>query len=240
MFDKIKNSGSRPVKWVGITLLFEIMILIAWVCGKPSDENKPANDSTSVNIIQNNPELYTPEQKTYVDSVLALRAQKDAEFQNDPSSPFNSKTKIEFHPLKYYQVDPNFVFYSKLTEYPKKDTVIIYGTKGEPRKTVRFGYVTINYNGKPVNLNVYKALSTSGSVYYSIWFTDETTNFETYGVGRYLEFDYNPNPNHVYTIDFNLAFNPYCAYSPEYSCAIPTKEDHIPIPIKAGEKKWHE
>lgn len=48
------------------------------------------------------------------------------------------------------------------------------------------------------------------------------------------------DPNHVYTIDFNLAYNPYCAYSPNFSCAIPTKEDFITIAINAGEKKFHD
>ncbi|MGE5401501.1 MAG: DUF1684 domain-containing protein, partial [Ignavibacteriales bacterium] len=66
-----------------------------------------------------------------------------------------------------------------------------------------------------------------------------TTNDETYGVGRYLDFEKNENPDYVYTIDFNLAYNPYCAYSPNYSCAIPTKDDYVDLAIRAGEKKFH-
>jgi len=49
----------------------------------------------------------------------------------------------------------------------------------------------------------------------------------------------NPDKNFVYTIDFNLAYNPYCAYSPDYSCAVPSKEDHISLAIEAGEKSFH-
>jgi uncharacterized protein (DUF1684 family) len=86
---------------------------------------------------------------------------------------------------------------------------------------------------------VYKSFSSKGETYYSIWFTDKTTNDETYGVGRYLDFELNDDENFIYTIDFNLAYNPYCAYNPDYTCAIPTKEDYVDLKIEAGEKKYH-
>ncbi len=183
---------------------------------------------------------YTPEEEAYIKRIEEIRAQKDYRMISSPESPFNNPEKVNFHPLNYYDVDPDFVFKSKLYLYNNADTVVIYGTKGEPRKALRFGYLKINYEGKDYKLNVYKNFSVDGKIYYSIWFTDETTNKETYGVGRYLEFEPVNDPNHVYTIDFNLAFNPYCAYSSAYSCAIPTKEDHLPIEIKAGEKKFHD
>ena len=183
---------------------------------------------------------YTPEQKEYIGKIEKIRTDKNKEMKNDPSSPFNKKGKIEFHDLNYFDVDPLFVFNSMLFEYEPKDTVTIYGTKGEPRKAVRYGYVVITYQRKQYNINVYQGTSTNGQIYFSIWFTDKTTNNESYGVGRYIDFEKIDDPNNEYEIDFNLAYNPYCAYSPNYSCAIPTKEDFIPIAIKAGEKKFHD
>jgi uncharacterized protein (DUF1684 family) len=141
--------------------------------------------------------------------------------------------------LKYYAIDPGFVFKSKLYEYPKKDTLKVYGTKGEERKAVWYGYIKFNYEKKEYRLNVYKGFSNDNQEYFSIWFTDKTTGGETYGVGRYLDFELKAQPDYLYTIDFNLAYNPYCAYSPEYSCAVPLKEDHIDLPVNAGEKKFH-
>lgn len=88
-------------------------------------------------------------------------------------------------------------------------------------------------------MNVYKGNSRSGAEYYSLWFTDKTTGEETYGVGRYLDFELNPDKDFLYTIDFNLAYSPYCSYSPKYSCAVPTKDDYLDIAVKAGEKKFH-
>ena len=183
---------------------------------------------------------YTPEQKVYIQKIEKQRTEKNEWAKNDPSSPFNKKGKVEFHDLNYFDVDPFFVFRSMLYQYEPKDTITIYGTKGEPRKTIRYGYVVITYQNKQYNINIYQGTTTGGETYYSIWFTDKTTNSESYGVGRYIDFEKIDDPNYEYEIDFNLAYNPYCAYSPDYSCAIPTKEDFIPIAIRAGEKKFHD
>lgn len=183
---------------------------------------------------------FTEEQKKYISSVEQMRDNTNKYMKDSPDSPFNAKAKEVFHPLKYYDVDPDFVFKSKLIEYPQKDTVKVFGTKGDERIAVRYGYVECNYNGNKFKANVYKGFArTTGDVYYSIWFTDKTTGKDTYGVGRYIDFELNPDPQFVYTIDFNLAYNPYCAYSPNYSCTIPTKEDFINLEIKAGEKSFH-
>lgn len=182
---------------------------------------------------------YTPEEKRYIAEIEKQREAKDYEMQNDPSSPFNAKGKIHFEKLKYFDVDPSFVFKSKLYEYGNKDTVTVYGTKGEPRKALRYGYITFSFEGRSYKMNVYKGFTRTGQEYFSIWFTDKTTNQESYGVGRYLDFEKVDNPDYIYTVDFNLAYNPYCAYSPNYSCAVPTKDDYVDIGISAGEKKFH-
>jgi uncharacterized protein (DUF1684 family) len=182
----------------------------------------------------------TKNDSNYIAQVEKFREEKDNFMKSDPSSPFNQDSMAHFHPLNYYKINPEFVFKSKLYEYPQKDTVTIFGTKGEARKAVRFGYVNIDYKDKVYRVNVYKSWAKNGQDYYSIWFTDETTGKETYEVGRYIDFYLDRSPDSLYTIDFNLAYNPYCAYSSIYSCAIPTKEDHIPFAVEAGEKKFHD
>lgn len=184
---------------------------------------------------------YTPEEIQYLSNVKQLRSEINNYMKNDPNSPFNYKGKVEFHPLNYYDVDFSFMFKSKLYEYKTKDTIVIFGTKGEEREAVRFGYFPIKYKAKEFNLNLYESSSSEGDQkYYSIWFTDRTTNDESYGVGRYINFEKKDDPDHFYLIDFNFAYNPYCAYSPDYSCAIPTIKDYIDMPITAGEKKFHD
>ncbi len=182
---------------------------------------------------------YTPEEKEYIAEIEKVRSEKNDFMKNSSDSPFNYKGKIHFEPLKYYKIDPGFVFKSKLFEYDSKDTVLIYGTKGEERKAVRYGFIKFNFKGNEFKENVYEGISKAGENYFSIWFTDKTSGKETYGVGRYIDFELNADKNFVYTIDFNLAYNPYCAYSPDYSCAIPTKDDYLNLAVEAGEKKFH-
>ena len=67
-------------------------------------------------------------------------------------------------------------------------------------------------------------------------FRDTTSGRETYGGGRYLDLD--PNEDGTVTIDFNLAYSPFCAYNDGYSCALPPAENWMQVPIEAGEKTW--
>jgi uncharacterized protein (DUF1684 family) len=191
------------------------------------------------NLLFNGCDNYTPEEKEYISSLGVERKEKDDYMKNDPYSPFNQEPKVSFEPLKYYDINPSFVFKSKLYQFDSKDTIIISGTKGEERKVLKYGFVTFTHENKNYKMNVYEGMSKSGQTYHSLWFTDLTTNEETYGVGRYLDFELNSDKDYIYTIDFNKAYNPYCAYSPKYSCAIPTKEDFLSLEIKAGEKKFH-
>ncbi|MBE2281516.1 MAG: DUF1684 domain-containing protein [Ignavibacteriaceae bacterium] len=172
----------------------------------------------------------------YTVTIEQLRIEKDISMRDSETSPFNVDTTIEFSKLKYFPVNQKFVFESKLYEYDNKEEITIFGTKGEARKVLKFGYVVFNYDGKEHKINVYLGKSKDGTEYHSIWFTDLTTGKETYKVGRYLDFEYSSDKSKKYLIDFNLAYNPYCAYSPIYSCAIPSKEDFIDIAITAGEK----
>ena len=181
-----------------------------------------------------------PKLKEYIDEIKNYRAEYNEYMKTDPSSPFNFKGKVEFHNLNYFDVDPAFKFSSRLYEYESQDTVIIFGTKGEERKIVRHGYVIFNHEGEEIKINVYESAGRNDEKYHSIWFTDKTTNEESYGVGRYLNFTKNEDPDFIYEIDFNKAYNPYCAYSKDYSCAIPTKDDYLDIAIYAGEKKFHD
>lgn len=175
----------------------------------------------------------------YRQSLLKERAEKDSSFQFDPYSPFNRDTTITFKPLKYYEPDPEFIFKSGINYNSVTDTVFVLGTKSEIRPVVVLGYIELNYRGEIYKVNVYRGFSRTGEPYHSIWFTDRTTGKETYGVGRYIDIELNADKDFIYEIDFNRAYNPYCAYSSLYTCPIPREEDYIDISIEAGEKNFH-
>ncbi len=182
----------------------------------------------------------------YLSETLSYRSMADSFFRFDPQSPFRRDSTIQYHGLNWYPPDSEFTFQSKLYRYSSPSPVTIYGTKGEERKMIRYGYFLIDYRGRQYVLNICKRAPKDTQQSFrndeplSVWFTDETTGHETYGVGRYIDIgEEKPDPNFLYTINFNNAYNPYCAYSSLYSCAIPMKEDHLPFAVHAGEKKYH-
>jgi uncharacterized protein (DUF1684 family) len=153
-----------------------------------------------------------PEMKKYIDELIKERKEKNYSLQFDINSPFNREQQLHLN-HELYNPNPDFIFKSKLIVYDIKDTVAIIGTKGETRPAVLLGYLELKTDEQVHKINVYQGFSRTGEIYYSIWFTDQTTGNETYGVGRYLDFELNNDPEFVYTIDFNKAYNPYCAYS---------------------------
>jgi len=200
-------------KLVRIILILLGLLIINYGCQKENTELKNVE----------------PLEDNYISATLSDRALKDSALQYDVQSPFNRDPKAKWAPLKYYELTSEFIFKSKLFENDPKDTVDVYGTLGELRRVIKYGFVILNYNGEDYKINVYKGFSRQGQAFYSIWFTDKTTGNETYGVGRYLDFKKESDPDHIYTIDFNWAYNPYCAYSAEFTCPIPRREDYIDI-----------
>jgi uncharacterized protein (DUF1684 family) len=220
---------------VGLAVL---LILAAAInaCSK-TDVHPPSADLDSIGIVNDN---------------LAHRAEADSFFRYADDSPFKRDTTIEYHGIKWFPIDVRFRSVSLLHRYAKPETVIVMGTKGEERKQLRYGFFTIKVPGEydqPIvlKLNVYKFTPYDAKRYalyknvLSVWLTDETSGKETYGVGRYVEVgDENPDPDYWYVVDLNKCYNPYCAYSPMFSCAVPRKEDHIDIPLRVGEMKYHD
>ena len=157
--------------------------------------------------------------------------------RDDPESPFNyEKHPVVFAPLKYFEPRADWVFESRLEVYPDPESVTIFDTKGRERNGHLYGHLSFTRDGVTHKVRVYR-MEARDEVYYAIWFTDLTTGESTYEVGRYLDFELSDEVDHVYTLDFNMAYNPWCAYSPAYGCAIPRKDDFIDLAIEAGEKE---
>ncbi len=176
-----------------------------------------------------------------VAELASFRARKDAYFRTSPQSPFQAEPKVPFAPLKYFAPDPGWIYQSKLRLDPNPRVVAIRDTQGEQREATIIGTVGFTREGRSHTLTVYRMAGLApGTYHYSLWFTDLTTGKEAYEVGRYLDFLKDEDPDHVYPLDFNHAYNPYCAYSPSYACPIPRKEDHLDLAVTAGEKKWRE
>ncbi len=106
----------------------------------------------------------------------------------------------------------------------------------------KYGRLDFTIDGNICHLFVYQSKDLMKQEKYKDYlfvpFTDATTGDETYGSGRYLEFFMKDIHENTLRLDFNKAYNPYCAYSPNYKCPIPPKENFLNIAIKAGEMNF--
>ena len=108
-------------------------------------------------------------------------------------------------------------------------------TDGSLDSLIAFGKITATIQGKSVSLNVCQ--HDSGDFF--IPFKDKTAPTETYGGGRFLDLPLTTVKNNQLRVDFNLAYNPYCAYNEDFACPIPPAENTLPIRIEAGEKLFN-
>jgi uncharacterized protein (DUF1684 family) len=161
-----------------------------------------------------------------------FRQQKDQFFAHDRHSPLSSEQKQAFNGLDYYP-ENSALFFEKHVERAKdQQSVQMQTNTGEWRQYQKHGTFRFHVNGDEAELTVY----TSGDDDYFVPFADATNGKETYGAGRYMEI--HPLGGDRFLVDFNLAYNPWCAYSPYYSCPIPPAENRLDVPIEAGEKNF--
>lgn len=169
-----------------------------------------------------------------------MRKEKDRFFKDHPQSPIPEKTRREFKGLNYFPVKPSYRFFCVLERYSNPATVRMMTNRGVERDYLKIGYFRFIIDGRAQTLQAYGSAQEdrSGGEGETLFvpFRDGTSGKETYGAGRYLEME--ETPDGLFLVDFNRAHNPFCAYSEDYSCPYPPKENWLEVEIKAGEKKF--
>jgi hypothetical protein len=169
------------------------------------------------------------------DSILKERAAKDENFRSGKESPIPERDRTGFKGLAYYPINPALRFSARLNRFPGPKQVRLGTNSGEIRRGLRYGYFEFPVDGQTCRLQVYRLDDGSGgAVSLFIPFRDATSGRETYSAGRYM--DLKENTSGVYDLDFNRAYNPYCAYNSEFSCPVPPEENTLKVAIRAGEK----
>ena len=163
-----------------------------------------------------------------------FRQEKDAYFRRDPYSPIPAGERADFPGLRYFPEEPALRLTVPLERAEAPEEVEMQTSTGDVATYNTLGRVNFEVDGQPVTLTIYE--SEEGDLFLP--FRDATSGHETYGAGRYLEPHRHDNDHLL--LDFNLAYNPYCAYSPEWSCPVPPRENWLVAPIRAGELVYHE
>jgi uncharacterized protein (DUF1684 family) len=170
----------------------------------------------------------------YVATIAAARAAKDADLKNSAETPVPENRKAEFLPLAYFAIDPAYSVPAVLKPATDRAIIQMPTSVGAVRQMRRVGTLEFALKGRPLKLSAFVEVGAPNMDHLFVPFTDLTSGTETYPAGRYLDLD--RTATGIYVIDFNRAYHPYCYYNPMFDCPYPPAENHLPVPVRAGER----
>lgn len=162
-----------------------------------------------------------------------FRQEKDRFFRMHPQSPLTHEQRHRFQGLKYFDENSALDLVVDVEEFPTKETIEMQTSTGDVQHYQRFGRFKFNVDDEEAELTIY-----SSEQGFFLPFVDALAGKETYGAGRYLEPE--PEGGKKFHVDFNIAYNPYCAYNDMYSCPLPPWENRLKVAIRAGEKLYEQ
>lgn len=164
-----------------------------------------------------------------------FRAEKDEFFRDHPHSPV-AGAPSKFTGLSYFPEAAAYRLEAEVEPFAEAEEVDLLTSVGDMQRYLRFGLARFELEGRELSLTLFKPLGSDGhAAGLFVPFKDGTNGRETYGAGRYLETG--PLVNERLLLDFNYAYNPFCAYSERYRCPLPPFENHLNADIRAGETK---
>jgi uncharacterized protein (DUF1684 family) len=178
---------------------------------------------------------------TYIEEMNKSRQQKDIEFADSTTSAFKAEERASFHGLNYFDPDPNYRM--KLVFTVDTSTPVFKmptNTDRTPNYRI-YGHLDFVIHDTSCRLTVFQNMDYKDHPVYGgylfVPFSDKTNGKESYGAGRYIDIPV-PTGNTI-LLDFNEAYNPYCAYSDRWSCPLVPLENYLEVNIPAGEKKYN-
>lgn len=170
----------------------------------------------------------------YAETIEEERKKSERFLLYNDESPLKQEQKTGFKGLKYYAPNMEYKIRARLFPIEGDQEIILSTSDGMETTYKKYAYVRFEINGKAQQLLVLEVPENPDELFLP--FTDVTSARETYGGGRYLDLA-KPSGKFI-TLDFNLAYNPYCAYVEGYSCPFPPAENSLTVPIPAGEKTY--
>ena len=179
--------------------------------------------------------------KRIIKKIKKYRTEENIKFKSPETSILDSLDVISFKELDFYKIDLKYRVEAKLTYTPDEMPFLMKTSTERLPEYVKYAIAEFTINGKKLKLNIYKPtrpIEKPEDNYVFIPITDLTSGDGSYGGGRYLEVDVPTGKTMI--IDFNLLYNPYCAYSTRWSCPIPPEENDLLVRIEAGVKTYGE
>jgi uncharacterized protein (DUF1684 family) len=158
----------------------------------------------------------------------AFRNAKDDLFANDSQSPLTAPQQRTFTGLRYFPENPALRLEVLVEPARENGPVEMQTSTGDIQNYTRLGTFRFDVDGQAAELTIFE-----GSNGLFLPFVDALAGTETYPAGRYLEPE--QLPGGLYLVDFNYAYNPYCAYNAQWSCPLTPFENRLKVPVRAGE-----
>ena len=158
-----------------------------------------------------------------------FRAEKDEFFRENFQSPLMPEQKRNFKGLEYFPENEALRLEVEVERLFDQAPMQMQTSTGDVQMYIRHSRFKFQVDGQDAELTIYQ--NENG---YFLPFVDSLGGKETYPAGRYLEPE--PLPGERFLVDFNVAYNPYCAYNEIWSCPITPAENRLKVPIRAGEK----
>ena len=195
------------------------------------------SSATCLFLLAARPVCATPvsEADSIVAGVLEARVHKDSLLRHSPDSPIPAAEREAFEGLRYFRVDPGLRIVGDLHRYGRPRRVFVVSNTESEVEVERFGRFVFRYEGADYWLEIVRS---AGEGDLSVFFTDETNGTDTYPAGRYAPVRRNALGRYV--LDFNEAYNPYCAYNSDYVCPLPPRQNHLPYAVRSGELDYME
>ena len=171
--------------------------------------------------------------------LLEERKEKDKYMKTSPDSPF-AEDPDSFEGLKYFAPDRSYSVRARLVPIQDKKVRTIATNSGQETHYLEYAWAEFEFNDASFKLLLLEVMDMGperGKLFVA--FADKTSAVDTYGAGRYLDLKKQPGAGTL-ILDFNKAYNPYCAYVDGYSCPLPVKENILDVTIHAGEKNYHD
>ncbi|WP_422350774.1 DUF1684 domain-containing protein [Flagellimonas sp.] len=176
--------------------------------------------------------------QTYQDSIVEYQNELNDFYSDEEKSPLTQKDLKKFKGHDFFPIDENFKVVATFERAVNAVPFLMKTTTDRLPTYKVYGVATFQLNGQTLKLNIYQNHRLRETEKYKnhlfLPFTDLTNGNETYGGGRFIDMEIPEGDTIV--IDFNKAYNPYCAYNKKYSCPIPPKENNLPVHINAGIK----
>lgn len=170
----------------------------------------------------------------YAKRVMRYRDSSSAMFLSGANGVLLKSDLTPTGKLPFFPPDEVFRVPANFEPIENGEVIKMQTSTNEPREYKRHGTLSFSLGDADLQLTLYQDIEQPDYLFCP--FKDLTNAKSTYGAGRFLDFTMSDLASPI--LDFNYAYNPYCAYNPDYSCPIPPAENHLQVPIPSGEKKW--